>query len=271
MKNILALATHYNGANSAMGYAADLAVSLDAVLTGIFVSEPVPLVGIPLAFPEAYTLTADIAREAEAAEPAMRKGIAAHGLERFRWQVAEGPADAVLERAADWNDVLVLQAGEDARWSSVAALGRILLTCGVPCIVVPASKPCSAALDTVAVAWNDSPQSMRALHAALPLLKRARNVVLLNGVSEPRFPPIVWRPPFDLDDYFTSHGIRCVKQDFEASGEAAGRKLLAAAKSAGATLLVMGAYGHGRVNEWMLGGATRHVLENPELPIFMRH
>lgn len=112
---------------------------------------------------------------------------------------------------------------------------------------------------------------MRALHGALPLLRRARKIVLIHGERSEPFSSVGWKPPFSIDDYLKSHALQVTQQPCAVDGDGAGAELLRIANSAGADLLVMGAYGRSRFSEWVLGGATRHVLEHGDLPVFMRH
>lgn len=274
MQDILALANNYRRWNRNLQYGAELCASLDGALTGIFVSEPIvplPAMNMPLAFPEMYTITADLAKEARAAEPEFLRWAAEHGAKQPQWLVAEGNLAQVLAHTANWHDLLVLESGGDSPLGNVGTLGQILLTCGLPCIVVPESWSRKPAFDTVAVAWKGSAESVRALHAALPLLKRARNIVLIHGERAEPFSSVDWRPPFSADGYLARHDLRVTRRPCSVDGDGAGTELLRIAGEAGADLLVMGAYGRSRFSEWILGGATRHVLEHGGVPLFMRH
>jgi nucleotide-binding universal stress UspA family protein len=274
MQDILALASNYRRWTANFEYAAELAKLCSGSLTGILVSEPiVPLqpMSAPLAFPEMYTITADIAREARAAEPEFLSWAAQHGAPGPQWVVAEGYLVQALAHAANWHDLLVLEAGGESPLGSAGSLGQILLTCGLPCIVVPQSGQGGAKLDTIAIAWKGTAESVRAMHAALPLLRRARRIVLIHGEAAQAFPSVDWKPAFDVDTYLARHGLQVGSRSLQADGDDAGAGLLQTAGAAGADLLVMGAYGRSRFSEWILGGATRHVLEHAQLPVFMRH
>ena len=126
-------------------------------------------------------------------------------------------------------------------------------------------------LETIVVAWNGSPEAIRAIHAAAPLLARARRIVVLRGRERDQFSEIGWQPEFDLARYFEREDLKVETIAFRAGAEEAGAELLRAAASQHADLLVMGAYGRTRFSEWMFGGATRHVLTEASLPVLMRH
>ena len=274
MHDILAYADNYRVWNRSMRYAAEIAALLDARLTGIFVSEPVAPISpspLPVLPPELYTVSEDIVREARKAAPAFAEFATRFGAENPRWLVARGHVAATLANAGSWHDLLVIGSRGITAWSSASAIGHLLLGCALPCIVVPESFKRKAAVRSVAVAWNGSTEAIRAIHAALPILKRARNVVLLAGEQKEIFSAIDWNVPFKVEEYLAGHGIDFTKKAFRADPNAAGQRLLHAADANDADLLVMGAYGRARLSEWMLGGATRYILDNAELPVFMRH
>ena len=272
--DILALANNYRRWSRSLQYSAELCVAWGASLTGIFVSEPIvplPAMNMPLAVPEMYTITADLAHEAWAAEPEFVRWAAGYGIERAQWLVAEGHLAQTLAHAANWHDLLVLESGSESPLGSLSTLGQILLTCGLPCIVVPDACEKKPVFDTIAVAWKGSAESVRALHGALPLLKRARKIVLIHGERIEPFSSVDWKPPFSIDNYLAQHDLDATRVPCGVDGDGAGTELLRIANDAGADLLVMGAYGRSRFSEWMLGGATRHVLERADIPVFMRH
>jgi hypothetical protein len=126
------------------------------------------------------------------------------------------------------------------------------------------------ALSRIAVAWNGSPEAVRAVHAALPFLQRADEVLLLRGEPEELFQKVSWKPPFDIDAYLNRHGIHARPQDL-VDTDGIGEAMLEQTDRFHADLLVMGAYGRSRFSEWALGGATRHVLCNARLPVLFRH
>jgi nucleotide-binding universal stress UspA family protein len=140
-----------------------------------------------------------------------------------------------------------------------------------PVVVVPDSAPAPAMPDCIAVAWNGAPEGLRALHAARPLLARARRVVVLRGRRRPAFSAIGWHPPFALEAYFARESLEVEYRDLLADDDGAGAALLDAAAGIDAGLLVMGGYGRARFAEWVFGGATRHVLQHARLPVLLRH
>ena len=124
-------------------------------------------------------------------------------------------------------------------------------------------------LDCVAIAWNGSIEAIRALHGSLPLLRRAKRIVLLMGARRSA-PAVVPAPEFAPEAWFRRHDLAV---DFGLLDDDAdeGGPIHEAARAARADLLVMGAYGRSRFAERILGGVTRYMLQQTDLPLLLRH
>ena len=111
---------------------------------------------------------------------------------------------------------------------------------------------------------------MRAIHGALPLLRAAAQVTVLDGSPEPESGGMLQLPRFDLATHFARHGIRA---DFRRFGSGGGKasEILDAARAAQADLLVVGAWGHSRLTEMIVGGTTRQLFQQSELPLLVGH
>jgi nucleotide-binding universal stress UspA family protein len=123
----------------------------------------------------------------------------------------------------------------------------------------------------VAVAgWDGSLQALRALTAALPLLRAADTVKLAlvnpNTLSELHGE----QPGADMALYLARHGVQ-VEVVVEHTGSTTGTALLDLARDCGAGLVVCGAYGHSRYREWVLGGVTRELLARCRVPLLIAH
>ena len=110
-----------------------------------------------------------------------------------------------------------------------------------------------------------------ALHAALPLIARAQKVTILIGRGRNGFHGITRYPHLDIIGYLSKHAASIATHAFEAADWEAGPRILQVAGETGADVIVMGAYGHTRWRELILGGATRHILKNMTLPVLMAH
>lgn len=273
MRDILVYADNYTTWTRSMIYASELALLARGALTAAFVAEPfvpMPSMSLPV-FPEVYSYTAQLVSDARAAELAFLAEAKKRGVAEAKWLVIEGNVAPALAYAGNWHDLLVLESGQGSAWRTPGVLGHIVLTCGVPSIVVPETFQRKASLDTIAIAWNGSAEAIRALHCALPLLVQATKVVLIQGQREDPFSSIECMPAFRVEEWLDWRRIPYENVPFAADDRQAGNELLRVADNAKADLLVMGAYGHTRLSEWVLGGATRQILEHAGLPVFMRH
>jgi nucleotide-binding universal stress UspA family protein len=211
-------------------------------------------------------------------------------LSRFTDQVgkkanlAMGDGIAVMRPASEVPDVLAAHARlydlsivpmptEDnnvARLDAQWHLETIVFGSGHPTIVVPeGDRDTAATLDTIIVAWDNSRTAARAIADAMPILHAAKQVRLLTilGEKEIRFP----QSGAELGRHLARHGITSVVDQVEARGEPIGEVLRRQVTTHGGDLLVMGAYGHSRIREFILGGATKAMLTDPPVTLFMSH
>lgn len=277
MRDILVFSESFKHWAPSVEYAAHLAAVLDGHLTGVWAC-PSPRSAIPsFESPELLTelvqATLDLEAEAFSNGEAFIEHVRPWCGPRGSWQVAEGYVPDVLQLLGRWHDLLVLSRTDRSAWGSLSAVGSIVLRSEMPCLVLPWGTEPSPNFDSVAIAWNGSAEAIRAVHDALPLLAKAKAVTVLHGEQQPPISMLSWNPPFDMVTYLERHGIACTSQllDPGADDVAIGSRLLDAASNAHAKLLIMGAYGHTRFNEWVLGGATRYVLGHATLPLLLRH
>ena len=267
MRDILAVIEDHLVPSHSTRYAADLAALLEGSLTALFVSDTIRQPGGISACGCVQGAAVDRACREKTAERAFLT-FAAGIVKRSQWLVAGTELVPALAWGGNWHDFVVVGRG----WSaSVPEIVCRLQACGMPCIVVPDSNRGHAALDLVAIAWNGSNEAIRAVQAALPLLRRAKRVLLIKGKREQPFSSIDYQPPFTIEGHLALHGIPHATVPLRAEGAEAGAALLSMASEHNVDLLVMGAYGRSQFSEWLFGGATRHVLEHARLPVLMRH
>jgi nucleotide-binding universal stress UspA family protein len=121
----------------------------------------------------------------------------------------------------------------------------------------------------VLVAWDFSRAAARAVSDAIPIMEKAREVCILTVTNEKAIPSK--RSSSELAKNLSRHGIDVVIEEVDAVGQAIGDVLAAQIESRRADLLVMGAYGHSRFREFVLGGATRSILTKPLIPVLFSH
>ena len=169
---------------------------------------------------------------------------------------------AQLARLADLTVVPHPEAGDDV--SSSDALHAVLFDSGRPVLIAPqVALPNIGA--RICLAWNGTAESAAAVLAALPWMQRAQAVRVLAADEYQRRGPDARA----LSAYLDLHGIHVEIAQFRPLDREVGRGLLMAAREFGADMLAMGAYSHSRLRQLILGGVTRHVLENATLPVLM--
>ena len=147
---------------------------------------------------------------------------------------------------------------------TVMALGR-------PVIVLPYKGKATVSLNEVIIGWNGGREAARATFDALPLLKKAGKVrvVRIDPQKDPSLRGSV--AGADLAEALARHGVRAEAQGYQTDGQDEGQALMRCAEDSGAGLIVMGAYGHSRLAEFIFGGATRFVLNRLVCPVLMSH
>lgn len=181
------------------------------------------------------------------------------------FETIAGREEDVVAQQSRLYDMAVVphpDAGEDV--SSSDALHAVLFDSGRPVLIAPRTAP--ATIGTrVCVAWNGTAESAAAVAAALPWLHRAGAVRVLHATEYQRRGP----PAEGIRAYLRWHGIEAELSPFKPQTREVGAGLLGAARDYGADLLVQGAYSASRLRQLILGGVTRHVLENSDLPVLM--
>lgn len=145
----------------------------------------------------------------------------------------------------------------------------LIFDSGRPVLLLPEPDAAMHRLERIIVAWDGSRAAARALADALPLLAKARFVRLVTLVGDK--PLEAGSALADARRHLLAHGIECETREADANGSDAGSALMACSREAEADLLVMGAYGHSRARQFVLGGATRSVLADPQLPVLLSH
>lgn len=149
-------------------------------------------------------------------------------------------------------------------------LESALFHSGTPVVVVPSETKAHAKPQKIVVGWNESGQSLAAIKAAMPLLREA-DLVSLTIIDPPTHGPDRSDPGGAVSQYLSRHGVHVEVAVLNKSLPRIGDVLLRHAQDIGADMLVSGAYGHTRLREALLGGATRRLLEQSDIPLFMMH
>jgi nucleotide-binding universal stress UspA family protein len=152
---------------------------------------------------------------------------------------------------------------------------NLIMSGGRPVLLIPYAGEFALIGTRVMIAWDGSREATRAVHDALPFLKRAQDVTVVSvneHAGHSISPPSGEVPGADVAVMLARHGVEVAMTSVESGkGLSTGEALLSQASDLNADLLVMGAYGHARWQELMLGGATRTLLEASTLPVLFSH
>jgi nucleotide-binding universal stress UspA family protein len=212
--------------------------------------------------------------DAETLEGLARKRLSG---ETLRWSaesavVQFGGLPSLVGLRARFSD-LVIQSrpyGRDALPTQEAVIESALFEGKAAVLVVPESGLGPRFGERVVVAWNQSNEALAAVRRALPILRAAAQVCVVI-VNPPPHSPERSDPGGLLTQMLARHGVRAEVSVLAKTLPRVSDVLMRHMSDIDAGLLVMGAYGHSRLREAILGGATRNLLENTEWPVFLAH
>ena len=258
-----------------LGMAAKLASAFDAHVVGLFVKPSAHVPSYALAEGESETMRA-LMRErvdalAQEARAQFDAGVKAGGIARHEWRVAEGDAAETVALHARYADLVVLNQTDPAAEEKAHFADQLLMSVSRPVLIAPYVGEIAGAAQNIMACWNATPEAARALTDALPLLQRARKVTILS--IKPRGSPQGHGESAgsDIALFLARHGVRAEASSAAAADVDVGNLILSRAFDLGADLIVMGAYGHSRLREMVLGGATRTLLASMTVPVLMSH
>ncbi|NBB51966.1 universal stress protein [Rhizobium sp. CRIBSB] len=222
---------------------------------------------------ETASLFNDIATaEVKRAEAVFRTGTAgfAHGCE---WRGRTGYPGDVVGHALRAADIMVLgrrvAEGVPAGASAIDP-GDILMIAGRPLLITPPNPVRSPIGEPAVVAWTDSREAQRAVFAALPMLKAASRVHVVEIAPEERLPDAGVRTA-DVVGFLAAHGISAEARPLRGDGRARCEQLIGFAIDVQAGLIVAGGYGHARMREWVMGGVTHGLLNASPVCLLLCH
>lgn len=207
------------------------------------------------------------------------------GVASYEQRVVDDEAAGGISLLARYADLVVISQYNAADKSPSVMRdfpAYVLLHSGRPVLIVPhalqagqlAPTAHPAAANNVLISWNGSKEASRAVSAALPLLQRAGQVHVAVFDAQLHAAEHGEHPGADIVQYLARHGVqaRLLLLDGGATRRGdIGDALLSQASDLSADLLVMGAYGHSRLRETILGGVTRTVLQSMTIPVLMAH
>lgn len=207
-------------------------------------------------------------RALEEAGAAFAAQAQAKGLASVEPRFVVGIPEFAVSLHARYADLVIVGQGPS---SEGGIAENVVLNAGRPVLVVPRTQERQSFGERIMVAWNARREATRALTDALPMLRCAKQVDIVTVNAEPKSEGHGDVPGADIALYLARHGVNANVLATSAAGADVGAWLLSRAADLGADMIVMGAYGHSRLRELVLGGATRTVLESMTVPVLMSH
>jgi nucleotide-binding universal stress UspA family protein len=260
--------------DATIDYAVSVAAAFEAHLAGIaFAYETVPAAMLIDDVPPDWIdeLRAEAENAAKAAlarfeEAARRAGISAE-TRRLDASFA-GTADLFGRIARRFDLSVVRQAEPEDQTPAELIIQAALFDTGRPVLLVPYVQTAALELNRVMVCWDGSRSAARAVDDALPFLTRAKNVEVVVVGERLKSDEM---PGADIAHHLARHGCAVELKRITASDTEVANVLLSHAADTAANFIVMGGYGHSRLREFVLGGATRGVLGQMTVPTLMSH
>jgi nucleotide-binding universal stress UspA family protein len=297
-KSILVHADGHPRAQVRCELAARLAQTFDAHLTGLFTASMTFVAGSLPASPiydVSAILLGHLNESADMAHQTFMRAVDHVGVERYEWrQDLYEPVGAMLA-SARYHDLVVMGQHDPERAGDTLPddfVQQVLLGAGRPILVVPHAGSFDTVGQHVLVAWNTSKESTRAVTDALPLLRRARKVTVLTLNAAQSADEYGEIPGSGIALFLERHGVHTEVRNEQGENIAgttlgvtlgagmgretarridAGNLILSRAADLECDLIVMGGYGHSRLRELVLGGATRTLLNSMTVPVLLSH
>ncbi|MDP9138958.1 MAG: universal stress protein [Pseudomonadota bacterium] len=276
-KTILVSLNELDRLDTLLGTASALAREHGAHVTGVYVvpSPAVyPAVG-PYVIPEVYDgLTRHFEDQRQSVKAKFDGAMAGNGLSS-QWLEVRAVAPSISEsvgeaaRCAD----LVIASEIDRQGKNGVELDfieNLIVHSGSPILVLPHKGAAAPGFERIICGYDGNKEAGRAIREAVPLLRKANDVRVV-WVDPPKQQDAGPAPGADMAEMLVRHGVKATAESMPTGGLNAAEALAVKARELGAGLIVMGAYGHTRLREFVLGGATRYALHHMSVPLFLSH
>ncbi len=191
------------------------------------------------------------------------------GVSSYEGRVVDGEANQGISLQGRVVDLIVIGRADSTEKSSLVS-EYVMMNSGRPVLIIPPEYQKDEVGKRVMICWNASRESIRAVADAVPILKRAElvQIVMYNIENEPDVDAEL--AGGDVALYLSRHGVNVEILPPQTSKHV-GTSVLELGRQQAADLLVMGGYGHTRFRELLLGGVTRTVLSESDIPVLMSH
>jgi nucleotide-binding universal stress UspA family protein len=274
-KTILVHCDATRGTTARLAVGRDLARRFGAHLVGLHVRQPfqAPMFSDAISALDAlYATYAKTARADEAESKAVFDGAMAGGETSSEWRAVDGMVEDALIQAARFADLVVVGQYDPEAPASVSPsdlVERVAMAGERPSLIVPYIGAARTPGEHVMVCWNGSREAVRAITGSLPFLKKAGKVSLLMVDAQKM--SAAPEPGADAVRWLERHGVKVAVHHDSSDGSDIGGVLLSRSADLGVDLIVMGLYGHSRMRELVLGGASRTLLASMTVPLLAAH
>jgi nucleotide-binding universal stress UspA family protein len=253
---------------------ADLAARSAAHVTGLYVRRPFQAPAFSDAGPamdSLYRTYENAAKADEALATAAFRDLIGSTSLSSGWRVTDGLAEEIVAAHARYADLVIVGQSEpdDATTTPSDLAETVVIASERPVLIVPHIGVTKPPGKTVLLCWNGTREAARAVTGALPILKKADKVIIL--LVDPRNDGDPEGPGGRVATWLARHGVRAVVKRDTAGDSDIGGIILSRAADQDADLVVMGLYGHSRMREWVLGGASRTLLASMTVPLLVAH
>lgn len=265
----------YMNADHVPGYLLDVAISIANKHASKLIG--LSALAIPPPFVAEGVVIVDPATEADIAN--MKAVLSAAGRQfelrvgadrRPEWRAAIAfPTDTLVAQSRSADLIMLEQSVRSGDIYRTIDVGAAILGAGRPFLLVPSSVKTLSA-DRVVIAWKDTREARRAVGDALPFLHQAKHVTVLE-VCETGQGEAARSRVDDVISYLERHRIKAERRVEPRAHGSGADQVIGLADDEGADLLVAGAYGHNRFNEWVFGGMTRDLLTSSPFCCLMSH
>jgi len=260
-----------------MAAAAELGTRFEAHVIGLYIipaAEVYPVIGEGLST-QVYAGHRDYYVEhADEVEEAFETQMTLNGV-KHEWRMVDVKssliADGVMPHSFHADLIIVPQKPERINLDDPDTLvendftERVIMESGRPVLVIPTAGTFSDIGQQVLVGWNGTRESARTAFYAIPFMQDSKNVTV-TWVNSPEE-----LPGTQLATCLARHGVTATATASVNKDIPVGEELLSTASDLGADLLVIGAYGHSRLREFVLGGVTRTILDKMTIPVLISH
>ncbi|MFO1088730.1 MAG: universal stress protein [Hyphomicrobiales bacterium] len=278
IKTVLVCLNDVERVDPLMAAALEVSKGSDVHLIGLYVIPAIqiyPAVTMAVT-PEVFEAQRDYFRNKSAGVKAKFDALVRQSGVSAEWRTVDSLTPAVADgvvlhgHAADLLVVGQVDADSEAG-VELDFVERVVMESGRPVLVVPLDWKRGAIGTNVVVGWNGSREAVRAAFDALPLLQQAETVHLVWVDPQKEVEPSGNLPGAEIATALARHGVKATVEPLPTPGLNPGEALLTRTLDHGADLLVMGAYGHSRMREFVFGGATRFVLKRMSVPTLLSH